>query len=64
MTFKFKAEENISGDWSASVQVGDELLSFYFPTIPTQAMIDSAAQNYIDNPPEDIDEELINDTTD
>ena len=65
MTYSIvKKEQNIAGDWTVSVDANGTLLTLNFKNEPTQAMTDSIAQGFIDNPPVDVDEELVNDTTD
>lgn len=59
-----KKEQNISGDWSVSVDAKGTLLNLYFKNEPTQAMVNSIAQDFIDNPPVDIEEEVIENGTD
>lgn len=59
-----KKEQNIAGDWSVLVDANGTLLSLNFDSEPTQAMTDSIAQDFIDNPPVDIEEEVTEDGTD
>ena len=65
MTYSIiKKEQNIAGDWSVLVDANGTLLSLNFDNEPTQAMTDSIAQDFIDNPPVDIEEEVTEDGTD
>ena len=52
-----KKEQNISGDWSLLVDANGTILSLHFDNDPTQEIVDSVAQDFIDNPP--VDEEEI-----
>lgn len=64
MTYSIiKKEQNIAGDWSVLVDANGTLLSLNFDNEPTQAMTDSIAQDFIDNPPVDIEEEVTEDGT-
>ena len=64
MTYSIvKKEQNIAGDWTVSVDANGTLLTLNFKNEPTQAMTDSIAQDFIDNPPVDIDQEVIEDDT-
>ena len=49
--------QNIGGDWSVSIQCNDHTLGFLFNSEPTKAMLDSAVQDFIDNPPPDLTQE-------
>ena len=65
MTYSIvKKEQNIAGDWTVSVDANGTLLTLNFKNEPTQAMTDSIAQDFIDNPPVDIEEEVTEDGTD
>lgn len=52
-----KKEQNISGDWSLLVDANGTILSLHFDNDPTQEIVDSVAQDFIDNPP--VDEEEV-----
>ena len=57
MTYKILNKyQNISGDWSVAIECNGYNIGFLFNSDPTQTMIDSVVQNFIDNPPEDITE--------
>tara|TARA_R100000353_G_C6501554_1_gene194328 strand:- start:13 stop:213 length:201 start_codon:yes stop_codon:yes gene_type:complete len=65
MTYSIiKKEQNIAGDWSVLVDANGALLSINFDSEPTQVMTDSIVQDFIDNPPVDIEEEVTEDGTD
>jgi len=65
MTYSIiKKEQNIAGDWSVLVDANGTLLSINFDSEPTQVMTDSIVQDFIDNPPVDIEEEVTEDGTD
>ena len=58
MTYSIiKKEQNISGDWSVLVDANGTILSLNFNNDPTQEIVDSIAQDFIDNPP--VDEEEV-----
>tara|TARA_Y100001937_G_scaffold25932_1_gene37236 strand:+ start:403 stop:603 length:201 start_codon:yes stop_codon:yes gene_type:complete len=62
MTYSIvKKEQNIAGDWTVLVNANGTMLCLNFDSEPTQEMTDSIAQDFIDNPPVDIDEEVIED---
>lgn len=46
--------QNISGDWSVQIKYNNYSLGLLFNSDPTKAMLDSAVQDFIDNPPPDI----------
>ena len=51
-----KKEKNIGGDWSVAIEVNETTLHLLFPTEPTESTLTGAAQNFIDNPPEELEE--------
>lgn len=46
--------QNIGGDWSVQIKYNNNILGLLFNSDPTKSMLDSAVQNYIDNPPPDL----------
>ena len=46
--------QNIGGDWSVQIKYNNNTLGLLFNSDPTKSMLDSAVQNYIDNPPPDL----------
>ena len=51
-----KKEQNVGGDWSVAIEVNETTLHLLFPSDPTESTLTGAAQNFIDNPPEELEE--------
>ena len=51
-----KKEQNVGGDWSVAIVVNETTLHLLFPTEPTESTLINAAQSFIDNPPEELEE--------
>ena len=51
-----KKEQNVGGDWSVAIEVNETILHLLFPTEPTESTLTGAAQSFIDNPPEELEE--------
>ena len=51
-----KKEQNVGGDWSVAIEVNETTLHLLFPTEPTESTLTSAAQSFIDTPPEELEE--------
>ena len=57
MNYKLiKKEQNIGGDWSVAIEVNETTLHLLFPSDPTESTLTGAAQYFIDNPPEELEE--------
>ena len=57
MNYKLiKKEQNVGSDWSVAIEVNETTLHLLFPTEPTESTLTSAAQSFIDNPPEELEE--------
>ena len=57
MNYKLiKKEQNIGGDWSVAIEVNETTLHLLFPSDPTESTLTGAAQNFIDNSPEELEE--------
>mgnify|MGYP005745150467 FL=1 len=57
MNYKLiKKEQNIGGDWSVAIEVNETTLHLLFPSDPTESTLTGAAQNFIDFPPEELEE--------
>ena len=57
MNYKLiKKEQNIGGDLSVAIEVNETTLHLLFPSDPTESTLTGAAQNFIDNPPEELEE--------
>ena len=51
-----KKEQNVGGDWSVAIEVNETILHLLFSTEPTESILTGAAQNFIDTPPEELEE--------
>ena len=57
MNYKLiKKEQNIGGDWSVAIEVNETTLHLLYSSDPTESMLSNAAQSFIDNPPEELEE--------
>ena len=57
MNYKLiKKEQNIGSDWSVAIEVNGTTLHLLYPSDPTESILSSAAQSFIDFPPEELED--------